>query len=114
MKLPKIAENSNLTEHLLIAAENRRNVDSRGIDDPLGVNQIFMGILKDFLDDEEIKRTHREPVTEGSEELKLQEKRDKWFAVYEDILRSPPAELPPWREVNHKIPLIDKVLQYRY
>ncbi|KAL7277449.1 hypothetical protein ACG7TL_009311 [Trametes sanguinea] len=44
----------------------------------------------------------------------LQKLRDKWYAKTEDIMRPPPETLPPFREVNHCIPLIDEQKKYRY
>jgi hypothetical protein len=37
-----------------------------------------------------------------------------WFAKYTDILNGAPAKLPPLREINHHIPLIDEDKQYHY
>jgi hypothetical protein len=34
--------------------------------------------------------------------------REQWFERYDDILGSIPLELPPLREVNHHIPLVDE------
>ena len=75
---------------------------------------MFTIILQDYIEDEEIRKTHREPAEPGSEEDKLQQLRDKWLAEYDDMLRPPPPGLPPWRVVNHRIPLIDENKQYRY
>ena len=85
-----------------------------GITDKLGLHQLFTIILQDYIEDEEIRKTHREPAEPGSEEDKLQQLRDKWLAEYDDMLRPPPPGLPPWRVVNHRIPLIDENKQYRY
>ena len=70
--------------------------------------------MTELVEDEDIRNSHREPAKAGSEEEHLQELRDKWFQAYEDMLRPPPPELPPWREVNHRIPLIDEHKQYHY
>jgi hypothetical protein len=40
--------------------------------------------------------------------------REHWFEEYNDLLRPIPLELPPYREVNHHIPLIDENLRYNY
>ncbi|TFK78887.1 hypothetical protein K466DRAFT_606578 [Polyporus arcularius HHB13444] len=85
-----------------------------GLPDPLGIHQMFVMVMQDYLDDEEIRKTHREPVEPNSEEERLQQLRDKWLAEYDDMLRPPPPGLPPWRAVNHRIPLIDENKQYRY
>ena len=73
-----------------------------------------MHIMKDVLEDEEIRKTHRPKPEPGSEEERLQKLRDKWFEENSDIMQSPPDGLPPWREVNHSIPLIDPGKQYNY
>jgi hypothetical protein len=44
----------------------------------------------------------------------LPELRKKWVEDSADILQGAPPGLPPIREVNHKIPLIDENLQYRH
>ena len=75
---------------------------------------MFVIAFQDYLDDEQIRKTHREPAETGSEEERLQQLRDEWFKEYDDMLRPPPPGLPPWRVVNHKIPLIDESKQYRY
>lgn len=85
-----------------------------GLPDPYGVHELFVMALQDFIEDEQIRRTHRETPVPGSSEEKLQELRDKWFHHYEDIMQSPPKGLPPWRVVNHRIPLIDPQKQYHY
>jgi hypothetical protein len=44
----------------------------------------------------------------------LQTLWDLWFANNTDMLNGAPAELPPLREINHQIPLIDENLKYHY
>jgi hypothetical protein len=39
---------------------------------------------------------------------------DRWFVEYADILNGVPMELPPLREVNHWIPLINEGKRYTY
>ena len=78
------------------------------------LQDIFIRAMNEVADDEEIRKSHREPAEAGSEEEQLQQLRDKWFQAYEDMLRPPPPGLPPWREVNHRIPLIEEQKQYRY
>ena len=38
--------------------------------------------------------------------------REQWFQKYSDILSGAPPELPPLREVNHRIPLTDEGKRY--
>lgn len=40
--------------------------------------------------------------------------RDEWLKKYERILSGVPEKLPPMREINHEIPLIDDQHRYRY
>jgi len=51
-------------------------------------------------------------LNEGEEELPDLQK--KWVESAVDILTGAPLHLPPLREVNHKIPLIDESKQYNY
>ena len=44
----------------------------------------------------------------------IQRLRDRWFAEYADILNGVPSVLPPLREINHRIPLIDENKRYHY
>lgn len=47
-------------------------------------------------------------------EKRLEELRQEFFKEYEDFLSGTPEKLPPLREVNHQIPLIDENKQYVY
>ncbi|KAG6898987.1 hypothetical protein C0993_002008 [Termitomyces sp. T159_Od127] len=40
--------------------------------------------------------------------------RQQWQRKYADIVNGTKEELPPWREVNHEINLIDNHKQYKY
>ena len=40
--------------------------------------------------------------------------REKWYEEYSDLLGPIPLGLPPFREVNHHIPLIDNDIRYNY
>jgi hypothetical protein len=46
--------------------------------------------------------------------LDIQTLWDRWFTEYADILNRVPPVLLPLREINHRIPLIDKNKQYNY
>ena len=39
---------------------------------------------------------------------------ERWYTKFTDILNGVPLELPPLREINHKIPLIDNDKRYHY
>ena len=109
-KLPRIAEKSLPSRH----SSTEPRTDKYGAPDPLGINELIMHALRDVMEDEAIRRTHREEAQPGSEEEKLQQLRDQWMKECEDIMHPPPDGLPPWREVNHSIPLIDPNKQYKY
>lgn len=47
-----------------------------------------------------------------SEERKR--RSDRWFKEFRDITSGVPEVLPPLREINHQIPLIDPTLRYSY
>ena len=47
-------------------------------------------------------------------EKHLQELRDRWMEKGKDLMDEIPLCLPPWREVNHRIPIIDKNMKYQY
>ncbi|KAL7280521.1 hypothetical protein ACG7TL_005453 [Trametes sanguinea] len=87
--------------------------DRSGREDPHGVNELIDRIAAEQWEDEIIRRTHVGFVIDEKEE-ELQKLRDKWYAKTEDIMRPPPETLPPFREVNHRIPLIDEQKKYRY
>ena len=48
------------------------------------------------------------------ESIKLQQLREQWYKKYANILGRVPPELPPLREINHQIPLIDDGKRYYY
>ncbi|KAF8221165.1 hypothetical protein L208DRAFT_1172585, partial [Tricholoma matsutake] len=62
-----------------------------------------------------------EPILMGPEELSgpLTEKdlpclREEWKSSCQDILNGVPNTLPPLREINHHIPLVDEKKRYNY
>src|ERR1700742_3065310 len=46
--------------------------------------------------------------------LEISRLREQWLDRYSDILGPIPLELPPLREVNHHIPLINEDIRYNY
>jgi hypothetical protein len=50
----------------------------------------------------------------NEKEQVLPDLRKKWVESAADILTGAPPHVPPFHEVNHKIPLIDKTKQYNY
>lgn len=57
--------------------------------------------------------SHMDTVVED-EEAELERLRTKWYKATEDIMRPSPEELPLFREVDHKIPLINEQKVYKY
>jgi hypothetical protein len=55
-----------------------------------------------------------DPRNSKREPVDTQRLREQWFAKYKDILSGVPPELPPLREINHRIPLIDESKRYFY
>ncbi|KAJ3015068.1 hypothetical protein NUW54_g1142 [Trametes sanguinea] len=82
-------------------------------EDLLGINELLDHIAAEQYKDEIIRRSHVGFVIDEKEE-ELNKLRDKWYKATEDIMRPPLEELPPFREVNHRIPLIDEKKIYRY
>ena len=56
--------------------------------------------------------THLNELKEGEEVLP--NLRKKWVESAADILTGAPPHLPPLREINHQIPLIDESMRYCY
>jgi hypothetical protein len=54
--------------------------------------------------------------TDGKQKpsINLQTLRERWFTKFADILHRVPPGLPPLREINHRIPLIDEHKRYYY
>src|ERR1700722_10538725 len=48
------------------------------------------------------------------DEEQLPDLRKSWVELAKDILSGAPNHLPPLREVNHKIPIINEEKQYNY
>ena len=69
---------------------------------------------------EEGEETHvqamdtKDSCTNTQESIDIQKLCKHWFVEYTDIMNRAPPELPPLREINHWIPLIDKDKQYQY
>jgi hypothetical protein len=53
---------------------------------------------------------HTHPLSEDD----LQKLRDGWTTEYAHLLGEIPAQLPPFRDVNHRIPLVDENMRYHY
>lgn len=47
-------------------------------------------------------------------EIDIPRLRDRWLEISKDIMSGVPGTMPPLREVNHRIPLIDETKVYNY
>ena len=54
------------------------------------------------------------PSMDSRGSVNIQRLREQWFTKYADMVNRVPMELPPLREVNHWIPLIDEAKRYIY
>ncbi|KAG6886831.1 hypothetical protein C0995_004057 [Termitomyces sp. Mi166 len=52
--------------------------------------------------------------TQGLSNDDILQLRQAWQQEFVDIINGTKEELPPWREVNHEINLIDENKQYKY
>jgi hypothetical protein len=57
---------------------------------------------------------NKERKDQDPSDEELQKIRQKWHDEFQDILQGVPEELPPLREVNHEIHLIDPEAKYRH
>ncbi|OJT11762.1 hypothetical protein TRAPUB_11688 [Trametes pubescens] len=88
--------------------------DRFGFEDPNGVNELLDRIARDQWEYEEIRQSHVGFVINDDKEKEIAKLREKWYKSTEDIMHPAPEELPPFREVNHRIPFIDKKKIYQY
>jgi len=80
----------------------------QGIDREMG--EIYVAQLEAALADLKYN-----PPRENEEENRLlEELRAGWIEKAADLLTGMPNQLPPFREINHRIPLIDEQKQYNY
>lgn len=91
-KMPDITEKLGPTIH-------SEETKPKGLDDK---QEVFLAIMEANL--EELK----------DEEEELPKLRAAWLESASDILTGAPPKLPPFREINHTIPLIDENKKYNY
>ena len=101
--MPRIAENYYPTTH----SGSGRKHDALNRSNPNRPHNEVERAVRSFIKDEEIRQTL-------DTDPKLSALREKWLHECEDIMKPPPLELPPFREINHSIPLIDPNLQHKY
>ncbi len=69
--------------------------------------------------DHETIEAHRnaeeiEPDRKDQEKTDLKKLRESWYKKYPKLFQGVPPGLPPFREINHRIPLIDEKKAYNY
>ncbi|KAJ7665392.1 hypothetical protein DFH06DRAFT_1323787 [Mycena polygramma] len=61
-----------------------------------------------------IEKAEAEQMAEDESPKRLHELRARWFDVCADLMGPIPLQLPPLREINHEINLIDEQAVYNY
>lgn len=90
-------------------------LDRFGDEDPVGFNETYYQMIKDLTKEPETLEKNPFPMdTKQWSEESIQDLRNGWFLRYQDILQGVPNKLPPFREVNHTIPLIDDNMRYNH
>ncbi|KAJ7177667.1 hypothetical protein C8R46DRAFT_1212413 [Mycena filopes] len=87
-------------------------VSDMGDDDPHGLCEEALEEAVRIIGMRSARITERTP--EDDSPTRLHELRAKWFAVCADLMGPIPLELPPLREINHEINLIDEKAVYNY
>ena len=91
--------------------------DRFGQPDPFGMNDVAYRALVDKMKDDEIRQTLSDSLQQEAPpppKPDLGALRAKWLAATKDIMCPAPSRLPPFREINHRIPLIDPDKRYNY
>ena len=101
-RLPRL--NKEIVPSMHSSASPKR--DRFGEIDPLGLNEKLWQIEKETAE-------QLAAISDLSEE-DIPRLRKEWTASCQDIMNGAPSELPPLREINHKIPLIDPDKVYNY
>ncbi|KAL1944124.1 hypothetical protein VTO73DRAFT_3309 [Trametes versicolor] len=98
-----------LTSRDPISLHSSRGVprDKFGQEDRYGMNDIIYEEVLHYLREIPDKEVMKPPEV-------IPALREKWFAVCADLIGDIPLELPPMREINHRIPIIDEGKRYNY
>ncbi|KAK0211841.1 hypothetical protein IW262DRAFT_1233706, partial [Armillaria fumosa] len=59
-------------------------------------------------------KTHDARHTNLDVDDDIERLRQHWYEEYEELLQGVPEGMPPWRIVNHEIPLVDNNARYHY
>jgi hypothetical protein len=96
----------------------KTKLDRFGVEDPVGFNDIFYQLQDDLVKGPE--KSVPTPVKKGVIHTKMYSEENidaiwaQWFEKYKDILQGVLNKLPPMREINHQIPLMDDEKHYGY
>ena len=58
--------------------------------------------------------TEKDPCDNKRGSVDFHKRHEHWFEVFRNIFNGVPPELPPLREINHWIPLIDETKRHHY
>jgi hypothetical protein len=70
------------------------------------MNSVLMAVMEDH----SRKMSQKGSLTEED----IPRLREEWMKSCEDIMKGAPERLPPLREINHHIPLVDEKKRYKY
>jgi hypothetical protein len=108
--IPDISTHSVITIH-----SSKRRVSLRGDSDQAGISD---NALDNAIHIMHMCRMEADEKLEGPEPVnsndRLSPLRRKWFEKCEDLMGPIPEKLPPFREINHEINLIDDDMAYNY
>ena len=79
----------------------------------LGEDVVHLAMLETTLT-HDIGTKEPKPQPSGMTEADIPRLRKEWVRACEDLFVNQPDELPPLREINHKIPLIDETRSYHH
>ena len=102
-----------LAPHDFVMLHSSKGVrrDRYGREDPMGVNDRMEEEITNYFKSTPENTEESSPMYTGDDIPGL---RAHWQAQVADLTGEIPLELPPWREVNHRIPLVDEEKRYTY
>jgi Reverse transcriptase (RNA-dependent DNA polymerase) len=88
------------------AERSHTTYQPRQVRDTDKMNEVLMAVINDHSS----KASEMGPLTEED----IPRLCEEWMKSCKDIMKGAPEKLPPLREVNHQIPLIDENKRYKY
>jgi hypothetical protein len=83
----------------------------------MGFNPLRLSLIPKVEEDSKVRLVEVQQVQVATASLALEERehlRTKWLKEFEPLTSGIPEGLPPWREVNHRIELVDPNLVIRH